>query len=65
MLFSQVIGQDAIKRQLRLSAREGRIPHAQLLAGKAGIGKLHLALAYAQYLTTLFLIDQALLCLHS
>ena len=50
MLFSQVIGQDAIKRQLRLSAREGRIPHAQLLAGKAGIGKLHLALAYAQYL---------------
>ena len=50
MLFNQVIGQDAIKRQLRLSAREGRIPHAQLLAGKVGIGKLRLALAYAQYL---------------
>jgi DNA polymerase-3 subunit delta' len=30
--------------------REGRIPHAQLFAGVSGIGKLQLALAYAQYL---------------
>ena len=30
--------------------REGRIPHAQLFAGISGIGKLQLALAYAQYL---------------
>jgi DNA polymerase-3 subunit delta' len=34
---------------LRLSVREGRIPHAQLFAGVSGIGKLQLALAYAQY----------------
>ena len=50
MLFREIIGQEAIKQQLRLSVREGRIPHAQLLAGKSGIGKLQLALAYAQYL---------------
>ena len=50
MLFREVIGQEATKQQLRLSAREGRIPHAQLFAGISGIGKLQLALAYAQYL---------------
>ncbi len=50
MLFSEIIGQEAIKKQLRLSVREGRIPHAQLFAGVSGIGKLQLALAYAQYL---------------
>ena len=50
MLFRDIIGQEASKQQLRLSVREGRIPHAQLFAGKSGIGKLQLALAYAQYL---------------
>jgi len=50
VLFRNIIGQEAIKQQLRLSVREGRIPHAQLFAGKSGIGKLQLALAYAQYL---------------
>ena len=50
MLFREIIGQEAVKRQLRQSVREGRIPHAQLFAGISGIGKLQLALAYAQYL---------------
>ena len=50
MLFRDIIGQEATKRQLRQSAREGRIPHAQLFTGISGIGKLQLALAYAQYL---------------
>ena len=50
MLFSEIIGQDEVKHQLRASVREGRIPHAQLFAGISGIGKLQLALAYAQYL---------------
>ena len=50
MLFRDIIGQQATKRQLRQSVREGRIPHAQLLTGISGIGKLQLALAYAQYL---------------
>ena len=49
MLFRDIIGQETIKQQLRLSVQEGRIPHAQLLTGISGIGKLQLALAYAQY----------------
>ena len=49
MLFRDIIGQEPIKQQLRLSVQEGRIPHAQLFTGIAGIGKLQLALAYAQY----------------
>ena len=50
MLFREIIGQEETKRHLRESVREGRIPHAQLFAGISGIGKLQLALAYAQYL---------------
>ncbi len=50
MQFSDVIGQDEVKRQLCLSVREGRIPHAQLFTGATGVGKLPLALAYAQYI---------------
>ena len=50
MLFREIIGQEEVKHQLRASVREGRIPHAQLFSGISGIGKLQLALAYAQYL---------------
>ena len=50
MLFREIIGQETTKQQLRQAVREGRIPHAQLFAGISGIGKLQLALAYAQYL---------------
>ena len=50
MLFREIIGQEATKQQLRQSVHEGRIPHAQLFTGISGIGKLQLALAYAQYL---------------
>lgn len=49
MLFSEIIGQDEIKDQLRRAVRQGRIPHAQLLSGQRGVGKMQLALAYAQY----------------
>lgn len=50
MLFKEIIGQEATKQQLRQAVLNGRIPHAQLFAGITGIGKLQLALAYAQYL---------------
>ncbi len=50
MLFKEIIGQETTKAQLRQAVREGRIPHAQLFTGISGIGKLQLALAYAQYL---------------
>ena len=50
MQFCDIIGQENEKNQLRQAVREGRIPHAQLFAGPAGVGKLALALAYAQYI---------------
>ena len=51
MRFCDIIGQETEKRQLRQAVLEGRIPHAQLFAGPAGVGKLALALAYAQYVS--------------
>ena len=50
MQFRDIIGQEPVKQRLRLSVQEGRIPHAQMLVGIEGIGKLQLAVAYAQYL---------------
>lgn len=50
MQFKDIIGQDETKRQLIKSANGGFIPHAQLFCGPEGVGKLPLALAYAQYL---------------
>ncbi len=50
MLFSQIIGQQDIKKRFVRSVAEGRIPHAQLLYGNEGIGKLPLAIAYTRYI---------------
>ena len=50
MQFKEVIGQQATKKRLIQSVKEDRIPHAQLLAGPSGNGKLALALAFAQYI---------------
>ena len=51
MKFSEVIGQDKLKKQLIHGVTVGRIPHAQLFLGKVGNGSLPLALAYAQYVS--------------
>ncbi|MBR1996645.1 MAG: DNA polymerase III subunit delta' [Paludibacteraceae bacterium] len=50
MQFRDIIGQEEVKQQLRQAVRDGRIPHAQLFTGISGVGKLPLALAYAQYI---------------
>ena len=50
MFFKDVIGLDTAKQQLIQEVREGRIPHAQLFCGPAGVGKLPLAMAYARYI---------------
>ena len=50
MQFKDVIGQEGIKQKLIQSVDEDRIPHAQLLFGTPGNGKLTLALAFAQYI---------------
>lgn len=51
MLFSQIIGQEAVKERLIRTVQEKRIPHAQLFRGREGIGKLAVAVAYAQYIS--------------
>lgn len=50
MLFREIIGQENLKAHLINSVKENRIPHALLLWGNEGCGKLALALATAQYL---------------
>lgn len=50
MQFSDIIGQEEVKERFRRTLTEQRIPHAQLLRGPEGAGKLALAIAYAQYI---------------
>ena len=50
MYFSDLIGQQDIKNRLIQTVKENRIPHAQLLRGPEGVGKLGLAIAYARYI---------------
>ncbi len=50
MLFAHIIGQQAVKDRLIRTVAEQRIPHAQLFRGPEGVGKLALAIAYAQYI---------------
>lgn len=49
MLFSEIVGQEQVKRQLRYSVNADRIPHAQLFFGTEGSGTLPMAIAYARY----------------
>ena len=51
MLFKDIIGQEEAKGQLIREAKEGKIAHARLFCGNEGVGKLPLAIAYAQYLS--------------
>lgn len=53
MRFKDIIGQSEVKEQLLDSARKGIVPHARLFCGPQGVGKLPLAIAYAQYLNCL------------
>ena len=51
MRFASVPGHKDLKQRLVQSAREGRVPHAQLFHGAPGSWTLPLALAYATYLS--------------
>ena len=50
MTFNSVIAQEDIKQRLLQEARANRIPHALMLTGPKGAGKMPLALSLAQYL---------------
>lgn len=53
MFFKDIIGQEDVKEQLISSVKKGIIPHARLFCGPEGVGKLSLAISYAQYLNCL------------
>ena len=50
MQIRDIIGQETLKVEMCRMVQSGRIPHAILLSGASGVGKLPLALALAQYI---------------
>ena len=50
MLFKEIIGQRKVKDKLLKLVRDDRTPHALMLFGPEGTGKIALAVAMAQYL---------------
>ena len=50
MYFKDIIGQENTMAILRQAVAEERVPHAQLICGPEGTGKLAMAIAYARYL---------------
>lgn len=50
MQFKEIIGQDKAKETIRGMVTEQRLPHAIILKGKPGIGKLAFANAMAQFI---------------
>lgn len=50
MTFNEVIGQEDIKQRLLQMHSEGRMPHAIMLCGPQGCGKMALAMAFACHL---------------
>ena len=53
MLFQQVIGQQGARQRLLNLVQEDRTPHALMLHGPSGTGKLALAVATMQYISCL------------
>ena len=49
-MFDNVIGQQELKARLTQMMEENRIPHAMLLCGPRGAGKLAMAMAFAEQL---------------
>ena len=50
MFFEQVIGQQETQERLQQLVREERLPHALMLCGPAGCGKMALAIGFAKLL---------------
>ena len=50
MKFTDIVGQDSVKKRLTEMVEGGKIPHALMLAGPEGSGTMPLAIAFAQYL---------------
>jgi DNA polymerase-3 subunit delta' len=50
MMFKEVIGQQEVQQRLTQMVDEGRLPHAIMLCGPVGCGKLALAIGFAKKL---------------
>ncbi len=50
MKLSDVVGNEAVKRELKKQIQTGKIPHAQIFLGMEGSGTLPMAMAFAQAL---------------
>ena len=61
MAFEQVIGQQEVRQRLQQMVSEDRLPHALMLCGPTGCGKLALALGFAIQLLSRTANDEAML----
>jgi DNA polymerase-3 subunit delta' len=61
MAFEQVIGQQEAKARLMQLVGEGRLPHALMLCGPTGSGKMALAIGFAKTLLSRTPNDEAML----
>jgi DNA polymerase-3 subunit delta' len=59
--LDNIIGQASVKQRLMEMVSENRIPHALMLHGPKGNGKLPLALAFAKVLLCKDSSDEAML----
>ncbi|WP_282016344.1 ATP-binding protein [Marinifilum flexuosum] len=53
MQFKDIIGHKEVKQRFIQTVKENRVSHAQLLIGPKGVGKLSMAIAFAQYVSCL------------
>ncbi len=51
MQFKDIIGQEATKSRFIQTVKDNRVSHAQLIVGEKGVGKLAMAIAFAQYVS--------------
>jgi len=60
-MFEQVIGQLEVQQRLMQMVSEGRLPHAVMLCGPTGAGKMALAIGFAKALLSRTTNDEAML----
>ena len=51
MRFSEIIGHKDLKNRLIKTVIDKRVSHAQLFLGEQGLEKLHMAIAYSQFIS--------------